>query len=184
MQYNRFSNPTLSPIFPVLCHSLLCTAATYIKQFPGLVHFMYCNRATQIIEAPALIPFRQSASNLNSSQANPSHQPPTIKQLVWALYHLAMGRLRQGYTTVMKKSGDFSLSYFLWFEDSSGMRLTPPALALTTPVPMEVVGGDFYRALIDAWFPAYSQRPGQVMCFELFTIHTSMAPFEFIAKQG
>jgi hypothetical protein len=33
--------------------------------------------------------------------------------------------LTQGYTTMMLRSGDFILAYFCWFEDPTGLRLTP-----------------------------------------------------------
>lgn len=147
----------------------------FVERFPALLHFLYVNRATDALVAPELIPFpRRPGEGLD---VDPTRHP-TMKRLVWRLHEIAMSYLAQGYTTMMRRCGDFTLSYFLWFEDQAGNRLTTTG----GPVPPLMEGGGFYRALTASWFPA--ARPHSVLCYELLLIHFSVVPLDFVAAQG
>lgn len=142
----------------------------YLEQFPTLVFALYANRFTEVIKTMTLKPTSDKPRALT-----PAH-PLTIKELVWSLYARATRCLSQGYTTMLLRSGDFIFAYFCWFEDPTGLRLTP---ADPKPLTSASDTGFIHKDIVSAWFP--QARPGSVMCYEVYAIYLSLVPLDFVA---
>ena len=66
---------------------------------------------------------------------------------MWDFWQYSETMLTKGYTSIMMRDGDFTYSYFLWFEDSLGNPLIPTKSLkdLVDGQPTGVVTGSFYR---------------------------------------
>eukprot|EP00053_Salpingoeca_punica_P016775 m.159561 g.159561 ORF g.159561 m.159561 type:complete len:932 (+) comp17042_c0_seq1:20-2815(+) len=141
------------------------TINSYVDLFPGLAHFIYIDRTRDTVVAPCLM------------SKDPA-KPRLFHDLVWDMYARAQDYLSKGYTTVMLRSGDFVFSYFLWFEDSEGR---PLPVAKELPQVVESCGRNFYKKeLVSYLFPL--EQVEMVRCFELYTIHFSLLPYNYIVR--
>ncbi len=53
---------------------------------------------------------------------------------------------------------------------------------MQNPMPSEIIGGEFFKALVATWFPG--AKPGTVTCYELMMMHVSLVPFEYVTSRG
>eukprot|EP00052_Salpingoeca_macrocollata_P026906 m.252529 g.252529 ORF g.252529 m.252529 type:complete len:328 (+) comp22664_c0_seq6:2168-3151(+) len=151
------------------------TITSYLEKFPGLVHFMYIDRSTDMLTAPCLC----QTNDVAEEGATGSHRASlSLKERVWEMYEHAQRHLAKGYTTMCAKAGDFIYSYFIWFENSKGEHLE---LTKDMPQNIDTFGSEYYKALISHFFP--QEQEGTVSCFELYTIHLRLLPFEFTIQQ-
>jgi len=152
------------------------TMTAYHNDFPGLVHFVYINRNIDQLIAPTI--------NVNTDSRTRTSKIPTyaiIKQYLWDFWQYAEQMVTEGYTSIIIKHGDFSYSYFLWFEDVLGKSLTSQrslkSLFQSKP-PTGILSGTFYKDIIRYLFP--SEAVGSVHCYELVCIHVGIVSNDFV----
>lgn len=92
----------------------------------------------------------------------------------------AQQRLAQGYTSFVLKAADFRYSFYLWFENEAGEKLSPKRDIGTAR--MDAPDPSFFRTLKSRLFP--SMRPSSVRCYELYLIHLARVPGDFAARQS
>eukprot|EP00054_Salpingoeca_dolichothecata_P022983 m.151959 g.151959 ORF g.151959 m.151959 type:complete len:1051 (-) comp24528_c1_seq3:72-3224(-) len=142
------------------------TMSYYLEKFPGLVHFIYVDRSKQIVIAPCLSPASSKGKRKEGSKGK------SLKEMVWDMHRMAQQRLKQGYTTLMLKAGDFQFSYRLWFEDADGSRLVPRQ---TTNLQLSPEQDGFHRQLVNKLFP----EERTVSCYELYLVHLAVVPLHY-----
>ena len=101
---------------------------------------------------------------------------------VWEKVRWCQSRLTEGYTSVTAKDGDFLFTYFLWFEDPMGnaLNVQQPFRGTSSHPRPGILGGSFYRDMIQEAFPGYGVRP--VHCHELLCVHVGLVPPQYVTS--
>ncbi|XP_064625622.1 BLOC-3 complex member HPS1-like [Lineus longissimus] len=149
------------------------TMTSYIEDYPGLVHFIYIDRTSNTLVAPSL-------SLLNKDDKMDATN--MIKEKIWQMVDWVQSKLTQGYVSMSKREGDFTYSYFLWFEDVSGSPLViqQPFQPYKVNIPPGVIAGNFYKEMIKTCFPNFVPR--SVHCYEVMTVHVGLVPTDLVLK--
>ncbi|XP_065649044.1 BLOC-3 complex member HPS1 isoform X2 [Hydra vulgaris] len=148
---------------------------TYQNEFPGLVHFIYTNRVANCFIAPTI--------NIKTDPIlNQLRRYIIIKQRIWDFWQYAETMLTKGYSSIMINDGDFSYSYFIWFEDFDGKCLySENSLRdINIDQPTGVLSGSFYRNMIQHLFP--SKCSENVYCYELVCMYLAGVSNDFISN--
>ncbi|KAK7477485.1 hypothetical protein BaRGS_00031249 [Batillaria attramentaria] len=147
------------------------TMTSYLDDFPGLIHFIYVDRQYHQMTAPSL--------NVISEQGK-TDGTLFLKEKIWEMYGYMMQKLREGYTSVLTRNGDFYFSYFLWFEDSMGnpLPVQEPYKPTLETCPGTLTG-HFYRRLRRQCFP--QRVDGTVHCYEMFMMHVGLVTAQYVA---
>lgn len=149
------------------------TMTAYHNDLPGLVHFIYINRTSDLVIAPTI-----------NVEADPTTHCASmyciIKQKVWDMWQYSELMLTHGYTSLALRDGDFTFSYFLWFEDSMGHPLTVirPIKDAYQEKPTGILSSKFYKQLTRYLFPYL--HVGTVQCYELLCMHVGITSNQFI----
>ena len=88
--------------------------------------------------------------------------------------------LVRGYTALIVRDGDFTFSYFLWFEDLLGKPLTSTKSIreVDCASPTGLLSSKFYKDLIAHLFP--NEAEGSVHCYELLCMHIGVVTNHFV----
>ncbi|XP_077992016.1 BLOC-3 complex member HPS1-like [Glandiceps talaboti] len=149
------------------------TMTAYMEDFPGLVHFTYVDRMVDILTAPSI----------NSEAAKDDRDPSQLlKNKIWELAKTSQKYLQRGFTSLLRRDGDYYYSYFIWFEDPMGNPLPmqhPPKVDPDGPPP-GILSGHFYRKMVRQCFP--NAPVGSVHCYELMCMHVGVVPVQYVVN--
>ena len=154
------------------------TMTAYHNDFPGLVHFVYINRNIDQLITPTI------NVNSDSNLSYKLHVDDVIKQHIWDMWQYMETMLGQGYTSVIIRDGDFTYSYFLWFEDMLGKPLTTnkSIKEMDGMNPTGIISSNFYKDVIHYLFP--NEAEGSIHCYELLCMHIGVVNNHFIATSA
>lgn len=154
------------------------TMTAYHNDFPGLVHFIYINRNIDQLVAPTI--------NVHDDSSF-SYELPIyviVKQRIWDMWQYMETMLGHGYTALIVRHGDFTYSYFLWFEDVLSKPLIPTKSVkeIIGVTPTGILSSTFYKDVIHYLFP--NEPEGSVHCYELFCMHIGVVNNHFVSTSA
>ncbi|CAF4307093.1 unnamed protein product [Rotaria socialis] len=147
------------------------------NEFPGLVHFVFVDRSRGLIYTPALIiDDYQTLTNSHSKDLE-----YFLEKKILAFELECLSALQHGFTSYTMSDEHFTYNYTLRLQESNGasMRLYK---AFAQSQPPGVVHFDFYKALVDEYYP-WLVYQSSVICFELITVHLRVVPPRVVREQ-
>ena len=103
---------------------------------------VYDFRSTDLLIAPTI-----NVTQTNNGNCNKFPLDTIVKQRVWDMWQYCESMITQGYTSIVLRDGDFTYSYFLWFEDVLGnpLQIQKPMRDLAHLRATGILSGHFYR---------------------------------------
>ncbi|CAF1515172.1 unnamed protein product [Rotaria magnacalcarata] len=147
------------------------------NEFPGLVHFVFVDRSRGLICTPALI-IDDYHTLINRHSEDLEY---FLEKKILAFELECLSALQHGFTSYTMSDEHFTYNYTLRLQESNGasMRLYK---AFVQSQPPGVVHFDFYKALVDEYYP-WLVYQSSVICFELITVHLRVVPPRVVREQ-
>ncbi|ELT94155.1 hypothetical protein CAPTEDRAFT_214131 [Capitella teleta] len=151
--------------------------------FPGLVHFIYIDRNADQMTAPSINIGAEGDDEENDMGRTLKKKLKAFVRAehVWKSVEKAQMKLKDGYTAMTARDGEYFVSYFLWFEDPMGNQLAvkEPFKGYSSTIP-GILSGNFYKRLVHDCFRGSSSLARPIHCYELLCVHVGLVPSQHV----